>query len=859
MRKTAAFVLAVAVVGAPELVTAQGTGLETQLAVIVQSSIGSNYALAGYVVMDSVIGGGPIEGFEEDITDPYATLGGCILFSAEREYPSDPVPDDFDPEANTVFGVFKNGGILWYTDVCRGGFGEQMRIFSTADWNSDGEVDIALVSAEGKTASPDYLWIISWNGVVGRILNDVDSTGQSRILSTRYGFEVLDSDNDGVNEIRAYWMEDGDGSGYMPSIPVSTRPWVTYGWNGSLYGLWQSVRQVPGTEMVPANRLTATVKASVMRGNDGVYSYAYTWTNDARSKQKIAFIGLCDSDSSAAFSAPPPWQVILTGPGVGPEWNCDLNHKGHIRPGQSCAGFEINSRHLPGIVAFYVQGYTDPPDWIEHEEAFTDQALRDNMLNNSVKVHTVGPQIPAGSLDRLGLADTLVSCARQCRAFTWITTQATADKYIGYVSTARTQLQTNDNAGARTTLQSVLHDVDQDSSTTLTSEAYALIRYNTEYLLAHIPEPGMAVKLVSSAGARLTGGSLQYYEGSWKDATSHNDGTFSVNTTLHTVSLRMTYAYGTQTKSNVVVGSDTVVFQTVSAAVCLVNSQSVSIDTGSVQYYAGAWRTFGTTSNGIASKELLPGSYSFRMTYASGSNDKQQDIGSNPTVTFQTAAVSVQLQNSQGALIDQGTVQYYAGAWRTFGTTSSGIATKELLPSTYSFRMTYAFGSTDKQQNIGTNATVVFQTVAATVRLFNSGGSPLDQGTVQYYSGAWRDFGTTANGTVTKELLPRSYSFRMTHAFASIDKTQDLSSSPAVSFSTVLCTVRVKNAQGQPVNNALASYYSGAWRQIGSTVNGEVTKELLPVNLTFRASSGGTSQDKAQNLSTNPVVEFVIP
>jgi len=370
---------------------------------------------------------------------------------------------------------------------------------------------------------------------------------------------------------------------------------------------------------------------------------------------------------------------------------------------------------------------------------------------------------------------------------------------------------------------------------------------------------GCVVKLINSSVVKLTSGALQYYEGNWKDAVNNNDGTFTITTSQKTLSLRMTYEYGTQTKSNVPVTSDTVVFQTVNAQIQLQNSNGALIDTGTVQYYAGAWRNFGTTTNGIAAKELLPNTYSFRMTYAYASKDKQQDIGNNSTVVFQTVNASVQLQNSQGSLIDQGTVQYYSGAWRNFGTTINGVATKELLPNNYSFRMIYAFASKDKQQDIGTNSTVVFQTVNTAVQLQNSQGSLMDQGTVQYYSGAWRSFGTTSGGAANKELLPNNYSFRMTHEYISLDKSQDISTNNTVSFSTVLCTVRVKNSQNQPVDNAQASYYSGAWRQIGNTVNGEVTKELLPVNLTFRVKLGTVQQDKAQNLSTNNVVEFSLP
>ncbi|HTY01926.1 MAG TPA: hypothetical protein VMG09_18005 [Bacteroidota bacterium] len=369
----------------------------------------------------------------------------------------------------------------------------------------------------------------------------------------------------------------------------------------------------------------------------------------------------------------------------------------------------------------------------------------------------------------------------------------------------------------------------------------------------------LKVRLFNSEAKPLPGGALQYYESSWKDATSNGDGSFSVNTTQSTVSLRMTYAYGSQTKQNVSVSGGPMIFQTTNVSARLNDSFGNPVDTGTVQYYAGAWRDFGATTNGIASKELLPGTYSFRMTYASGSNDKQQDIGANPTVVFQTVKANALLQNSQGTPIDVGTVQYYAGAWRAFGTTTNGVATKELLPNTYSFRMTYAYGSNDKQQNIGTDPNVIFRTVNATVQLKDSQGNLRDQGTVQYYAGAWRSFGTTSGGISTKELLPTSYSFRMTSDYVSNDKTQDLSSNSTVSFSSVLCTISVKNGQGEPVSGATISYYAGAWRTIGTTANGVITKELLPANLSFRVSYNGATQDKTQNIGASPAVEFVLP
>jgi hypothetical protein len=83
----------------------------------------------------------------------------------------------------------------------------------------------------------------------------------------------------------------------------------------------------------------------------------------------------------------------------------------------------------------------------------------------------------------LSIADSLLAYVDSSYAFGWILSTTVHDKYTNYFTTARSQIQGANLAGARTTLQTVLAEVDIDSSSTLTSEAYALIRYNTEYLI----------------------------------------------------------------------------------------------------------------------------------------------------------------------------------------------------------------------------------------------------------------------------------------------------------------------------------------------------------------------------------------
>ncbi len=218
-----------------------------------------------------------------------------------------------------------------------------------------------------------------------------------------------------------------------------------------------------------------------------------------------------------------------------------------------------------------------------------------------------------------------------------------------------------------------------------------------------------------------------------------------------------------------------------------------------------------TDTSGNASMELLPGTYSFRMSWAGYKQQKSNiDIMATNPLNFQTLSVYAKLEQKTPPHngIPGGFAQYYASGWKDIGTTGADGYTPhvELLPGTYSFRMSYA-GATEQKSNINITTTnpVIFQTVneVMSVTLENSVGSPLSGGVVRYYASGWKDFGTTdGSGIATgPDLLPGKYSFQMTFGGYTQQKSNvdiSLDENKPLVFTTTNMLVTFEESDGDP-------------------------------------------------------------
>ncbi|KAA0243528.1 MAG: hypothetical protein D8M26_03630 [Ignavibacteriae bacterium] len=446
-------------------------------------------------------------GFE--VVDTYSTLEECFIFLA---YTQDQA-NDF--KSTGIVGIYRNHTILWKTNPVIKCF--DMRnsvIMGVMDLNLDGNIDIITSWNSGFSGGLSDIWILSWNGTSGWFINDIDEDSSSSVGGFTDDIGVLDRDGDGISE-----------------LCVSAG---CFSWNGSLYGNWDNQ---PFPEIIPKDALDAEINCKVEKVS-GNYKYYYKVKNTISSLQRIILFGIdAQTENISEFNQPLDWHFFFRGDEnfiwafiESPEWNYP---EAFIKPGEEKNNYFFTSSGLPKINNIYVQGYNTECD-LEIEQ----------VKLNSFVTNTLSPNNPPDSLIQLDFLDTLLNYTQRSFELGWIANQVIADKYDSLFVTTKTLLQGNHIPWVEYTLQSVIDECNQDSSGNITSEAYALLRYNTEYLLEHLPEaippvltsitPQMILRYVSggnpptgltvtATGENFSDSSIAYFNGSAKTTTVISD------------------------------------------------------------------------------------------------------------------------------------------------------------------------------------------------------------------------------------------------------------------------------------------------------------------------------------------------
>ncbi|MBZ0258131.1 hypothetical protein K8I31_18850, partial [bacterium] len=302
------------------------------------------------------------------------------------------------------------------------------------------------------------------------------------------------------------------------------------------------------------------------------------------------------------------------------------------------------------------------------------------------------------------------------------------------------------------------------------------------------------------------------------------------------------------------------------AKLLLLNSSSAGIDGATAQYYDGdSWMDLPGSTDANGELELpaeLAGKVKFRMVYNNSIQTVSQNLDSAKTVLFQTVNVTVNLVASIGLPIvgEDAIVEFYQSGWKTIGSAVSGSVSLEMLPNNYRFRMTYANGRDMITQNVGNDASVVFQTVLVNVSLVDSTGAPIasPDSKVLYRGVDWVSLGDLSSGVVYNELLPSTYRFRVNYASATAEIRQNIKSDSEVTFQTKNVRIELNDSDGNPISGAgaLVEFNSSGWNNAGEMVDGVLSIELLPKTYNFRMTYQDSTKTKSQNVQFNSTIAF---
>lgn len=195
-----------------------------------------------------------------------------------------------------------------------------------------------------------------------------------------------------------------------------------------------------------------------------------------------------------------------------------------IKPGNSLSGFRFPSSGLPGIVTFYAWGWVNPPEFPEGM-APEEPLPGEDIFENSFKGKTLGPTAPPADFKPLDFLNHIISLKHEAYNLGWIIQGKDDDKgkkddeekgimksLDEKLNKAKKKLEKGDTKEAIEKLKSFIHEVealykedkedehgdkdkkdkDEDKDKEdhrhehITSEAYALLKYNAQYLIERL-------------------------------------------------------------------------------------------------------------------------------------------------------------------------------------------------------------------------------------------------------------------------------------------------------------------------------------------------------------------------------------
>ena len=250
------------------------------------------------------------------------------------------------------------------------------------------------------------------------------------------------------------------------------------------------------------NKAYGIFSAKVTISENARYLFEYQITNADSSEQVLSGFDLLIEDQSFYDE-----NIDIPSPAT-KKWYIDGSNKGYVSgaaasrfinfppenglaPGESIS-ISFPSRGLPAIMPFYTQGFVRPITMTEFdslkEAGFTDNEIFLDWKEESHQGITIAPKVWPDEINLINFLDTLINYQTQSCELGWISNPGICRSLQANLDNVKRQLEQGRTQTAINNVQAFLNELEAIREQQLSPEAYALLKFNGEYLLEQLQQ-----------------------------------------------------------------------------------------------------------------------------------------------------------------------------------------------------------------------------------------------------------------------------------------------------------------------------------------------------------------------------------
>lgn len=256
------------------------------------------------------------------------------------------------------------------------------------------------------------------------------------------------------------------------------------------------------------DRISISVFGQVSKDiESGIFSYSYTVKSNPQSEQDVWKFRIILPEKGIIINATAPlgWG--------GPGWSGKTTKYSHLReikppyrigwttpegkdikPLETVSGFMFQTSFgLPGIVDYYAEGDAPLPRCPEGMAVDFIPGYHDlTPYGPGIVGKTIGTTTPPADFKPIEFLDNIISMKHEAFSLGWIKNKGIEQSLDAKLDNAKKKLEQGNNSAAKNILNAFINEVEAQGCATyencpsgkhLTPEAYALLKYNVQYLI----------------------------------------------------------------------------------------------------------------------------------------------------------------------------------------------------------------------------------------------------------------------------------------------------------------------------------------------------------------------------------------